>query len=377
MELDHIKATGKILPFAFLLFLALILFVGLWPFDPWSENRVSPLDGSEGLRFEADGIVLSSGGEAEWIQSLFKNKAISIELWVRPAAESSGGVSSIVAFYDSQSEKSFFVGQWKSHLLVRTQTSHTVRGGRNYREIGLREGLVAGREHFLTITSDSTGTRIYSEGKPARVNPAHQVFPEDAVFGRIILGNNAAGKQGWSGDILGLGLYSRSLTTDEVLNSFSRWKDGSRISLHLEGTVGLYCFQEAAEREVKNCWGGTLNLLIPETFAPPRKILLSHSWDHLRHGWSSIQDVIVNIAGFIPFGFLTCALLLRRRNAGGGLAFIHAVLIGALLSFTIEILQAWLPSRDSSLADLAFNTLGTALGAAACWLGSTKDAAFD
>jgi VanZ family protein len=50
-------------------------------------------------------------------------------------------------------------------------------------------------------------------------------------------------------------------------------------------------------------------------------------------------------------------------------AVVLAVVAGLVVSFAIEYLQAYLPSRDSSLRDLITNVLGTAIGAiAAAWL---------
>lgn len=42
---------------------------------------------------------------------------------------------------------------------------------------------------------------------------------------------------------------------------------------------------------------------------------------------------------------------------------IIVILLGALLSFMIEGLQRFLPTRDSSMDDLISNTIGTAAGA--------------
>ncbi|NIP92495.1 MAG: hypothetical protein GWO24_03100 [Akkermansiaceae bacterium] len=72
-------------------------------------------------------------------------------------------------------------------------------------------------------------------------------------------------------------------------------------------------------------------------------------------------DVVVNLLGFVPFGLLLAALLGRITTTGR--AFTLSVVIGMALSFGIEFLQSWIPTRSSSLVDLVLNTTGTALGA--------------
>lgn len=72
-------------------------------------------------------------------------------------------------------------------------------------------------------------------------------------------------------------------------------------------------------------------------------------------------DLAVNIIAYAPFGFLLALIFFPRLRAPGGI--LAAVLCGALLSFTIEVAQVYLPGRVSSHVDLLANTLGSAIGA--------------
>lgn len=76
--------------------------------------------------------------------------------------------------------------------------------------------------------------------------------------------------------------------------------------------------------------------------------------------WTRL-DVGLNIAAYLPLGFLlTSALSVRFKK---GRAALFAVLASVALSFGMETLQNFLPTRVSSNVDLATNSLGALLGA--------------
>lgn len=89
----------------------------------------------------------------------------------------------------------------------------------------------------------------------------------------------------------------------------------------------------------------------------------------LRHiGWARAGrgDMFNNVLLYAPFGF--CVALLLEPRWGRTAAIVGALLLGALLSLHLELLQASVTPRVSSLRDLSLNASGALLGAV---LGST------
>jgi VanZ family protein len=73
-------------------------------------------------------------------------------------------------------------------------------------------------------------------------------------------------------------------------------------------------------------------------------------------------DVLVNLVAYAPFG-LFVALMPRRRPPLG--RFLVALAAATALSFTMETLQMFLPTRVASVVDLGANIAGAILGALA------------
>lgn len=78
--------------------------------------------------------------------------------------------------------------------------------------------------------------------------------------------------------------------------------------------------------------------------------------DHLDKG-----DVLQNLLVYAPFGLL-CTLWLVRSMPVAAAAFM-AIVLGSLVSFSVECLQQFNPTRVASTVDIVMNGLGTAGGA--------------
>lgn len=79
--------------------------------------------------------------------------------------------------------------------------------------------------------------------------------------------------------------------------------------------------------------------------------------------YTTVFDIVGNLAAYLPLGFLWVAALRRWLAAAPAVAL--ALIVGIGLSFAMEVLQHFLPSRVPSNVDLSFNSLGALLGALA------------
>ncbi|MGJ7582134.1 VanZ family protein [Variovorax sp. RHLX14] len=90
-------------------------------------------------------------------------------------------------------------------------------------------------------------------------------------------------------------------------------------------------------------------------------------WAYLTAAWPKYWtgfDFGVNVAGYVPLGFLAALAVLRTRpEAGVWQAVWRATLIGGAISFAMETLQSYLPVRIPSNVDLGLNASGALLGA--------------
>ena len=102
---------------------------------------------------------------------------------------------------------------------------------------------------------------------------------------------------------------------------------------------------------------------IPERFTPyKRQLLALPGIQDIRR---NIGDILINVLAFIPLGFLLAGHF-HRRDLALKNALLFSIIIGFLISLTIEVLQAFLPSRNSSMTDLNMNTIGAAIGGIVC-----------
>jgi hypothetical protein len=331
-----------------------VLGATLWPFNPHVRNGVSWVPTGHGLKFDQAGLVLSASPLSLPIED--DSGAYSFELWIRPASVQSS--STILAIYDPSHPKQFQVKQWTDGLLV-THDAAVEHDRTGTIKFDVDHAFSPGKLVLVTLTAGSKGTTAYLNGTLTGVFPRFTISRND-VSGQIVLGTSPTSYLPWSGEFCGLAIYSRELSPDEVLQHDRQWAN-SNSALDLDGALALYRFVAGNGREVRNEVPSGPNLMIPAFFSLPHKPLLESAIKEFRPDKGYAVDVLVNILGFVPLGLIVCTLLVWTKSRWQSI-FIATVACG-LLSVVIEILQYYVPRRNSDITDIITNTLGGALGA--------------
>jgi len=351
-----------------------LLLIGLWPLDFSPGNEVWWLKDINGLHFHGSEIAprFSAGGVAYTpnpLISLGRSRPvkgeISVELWLRPAADTTRCWSRIVVFCDDLGNQTLLVGQRKTNLIV-GRVVYGPQGKKSYRKIDVKKVLLPGKVQFVTIILDESGTSIYVKGNLAGRFPDFRLIEgSQSISGQsLLIGNSPEATCSWAGDILGLAIYDRALTEAQVFNHFQWWTQGEhRLLTGHDGVMALYPFSEGKGVWAHNAVGSNNHLLIPSRLHFKKRILVSSEF-YPHSVVPFLKDAIVNVFGFIPFGFFLPIWLIKARKLTTRRTYLVVIVAGVFISLTIELLQVYLPARTSSQTDLMFNTMGTILGVA-------------
>lgn len=331
-----------------------VLLATLWPFNLFEANGVHWLQGINGLRFEKDGLVVSA--EPLRPPETSATEAYTLELLLRPASVRSS--YTILGVYAPTRPRQFLVCQWTDGLLV-THNADVDRDKTRTIKFDVDHAFRSGRLALVTISSGPNGTTVYLDGQPAESAPRFKISRRE-LSGEIVLGTSPVTYRPWQGELRGLAIYSKELTPAEVVRHYKEWSDPSGHS-ELDDAMARYSFAEAAGREVRNEIASGPSLEIPARFAIPHKGLLRPAGKEFRADRMYMIDVLMNIAGFIPLGLILCAYFGGTR--GRCQAILIATVTCSILSCGIEVLQYYIPRRDSGTTDIITNTLGAAVGA--------------
>jgi hypothetical protein len=348
------RIRKKVLTLLCVSVLAGILVAGLWPFHA-PMNDVTWLDDGSGLRFGRHGVMLSS--EAPDPAGLKSGNNCSVEIRVQPAFIDSGGT--LLAFYSSGNRTvAFSLHQSLDDLLLRRVNVDRKRRVRSkwYIDHVFRKN----KQMIVTITASPQSTMVYVNGAPVGASARFGLSSQD-LTGQLVVGNRPLVDNGWQGQLRGLAVYNRELTPAEVSQHYADWTTNQGAKIKNDRPAALYLFNEGLGAVVHDQMNPANDLHIPDRYFVLHAPFLELPWDEFEFSWSYCKDLLINIAGFVPLGFFFCADFSQVRRLDRSV--LATIVLGAVVSCAIEVLQAFLPTRNSGMTDIVTNTLGTTFGA--------------
>src|ERR1019366_7482045 len=118
----------------------------------------------------------------------------------------------------------------------------------------------------------------------------------------------------WSGDIFGLAIYQQRLTASQIAADYVSWMANRKPAQAAEiGATALYLFDEHGGTVVRNRLDPATDLIIPTRYFVLHPGFMRRPWREYRPTSSHWQDVGMNVAGFVPFGFCVCGYLSLMR----------------------------------------------------------------
>lgn len=323
----------------------------------WLKDR-------NGLRFGDYGTVRSTGALSPATSG--DPRSCSVELWLRPANNNGGA---ILTLYAADNPIPLSLHQSLTDLML--QSEKLGSSGRASREkIYFGDAFRAAQPMFVTITSGLEGTSVYLNGALLSAARGFRLAARGCT-GRLIIGDSPHQQDTWSGEVRGLAIYASELNAPTVLRHYDTWtKTGRPDVAERDRATALYLFDERTGDIVHNHAGPGADLAVPLTYNVVDKIFLEPFWDEFHASWSYWKNILKNIVGFVPLGFCFCpyfALVCSTKRSG-----LITVVFGFAVSLTIEVLQGFLPTRDSGTTDLFTNTLGTWIGVMLYYTASTR-----
>jgi hypothetical protein len=343
--------------------LLLILYFGLRPKDFVFSNNVRWIQGQAGVHFGKYGIAYTPAF-GEWVEEGGGQGEFSIEIALKAFEESMDGFGFILSCHNGKDREQLLIAQWHSWLILMNGDDYAHK--RKTKRLSVDMASMPQEQRFITITTGEEGTKLYLDGHIVKEKKDLTLKMPNETQPRLVLGNSVYGRHSWDGDVYGLAFYRYGLSSMDAAHHFSQWSDDQSFSFAAEERpFVLYLFDEKQATSVLDHTARHYHMRIPSRMQILKKDVLSHAWDEWMLSKYTILDIVINFLGFMPFGFVLSAMLHKLGRTCRKHYALTAFILCFMVSLIIEISQAWIPLRSSSIHDLILNILGGLAGIAA------------
>ena len=324
------------------------------------RNNVEWASDGTGIEFGEHGLAYTDTFATGEDTNQPARQGFTIEIALRPEG-SEFGFRFIAVIHGGDDDEQLVIAQWRDTIIVMNgdDYDHSRRLPRLTATVpDYDDGLF-----LLAVSSDTRGSALYIDGQEVDSREGMSLrLPTDFAPGRLVLGNSVYGDTPWRGTIAGFALHLAALDERALRDHRDLWSRGqgfagdnylsARLSYPLTERTGRRALDRSSN-EIALQFPRDKTLVDPKVFVPSLGSL------------DDLWDVGINLGGFVPLGFLLVALFSKVTRITQLPALAAVIAIGFALSFSIELAQAWIPSRSSSLLDLLLNVVGTSVGCAA------------
>jgi VanZ family protein len=336
----------KFVPAFIFAYILVLLCAGLWPFNFLAANGLY-FNSTHGLFLEP----LVTAYTTTPPEKLTGMKQFTVFLSLVSSQFSTNGYARILTYSIGEDEMNLMVGQWENGLVFK------VRSANRLHPIHFETSDIFknGKKCDLTIVFNGDKLILYKDGKKRNVRKTGPLnFSGWNGSYPLVIGSEADGKFPWAGQIYSIKIFDQALSKKEI-------RDLSERKPNVLPLID-YSFEEADKRTIRDHGvGQPADMTVPHYFKPYKRTFLESPWKEFLDYRHNMKDLLINVIGFIPLGFLLPICFARKRFSFIKALFL-SILIGFSISITIEALQAFLPTRSSGTADLITNTSGTAMG---------------
>ena len=360
-----------IYPILSIIYVFILVVFLLWPLDfVFSfKNSARWIDNSNGIEFLKIGQAASNSPSDEFFNRLVKGHGLTLVLWLQTENLKQFGPARILSYSIDPFLRNFMVGQSQDKLVFRLRTTKTSLNGVNPHLI-VDDVFNDKSLQYIVIMYDFIKQRVYINGElKAQSEVLKGDFSNWDPSCSLVIGNEVTGDRPWNGRIYYAAIFDRTLTEQEIRQSYlsGPWhkaqEGNAQHTVFKDGEpVVRYLFDEGKGTVIHDSGliSKPVNLSMPEYIRHETKPFLDVSVDYLQSR-SGFSDLMINILIFIPLGILIHGMLKGCYGLTLKISLV-TVFVGTLFSMGIESLQYFSATRTSSLVDVSANMVGTALG---------------
>jgi VanZ family protein len=333
-----------------LLFAAVLVITLGFGLKPKGFRIVNKVDLElHGLAFNGGGVAVGQSA----VPLLDSGKApIWISLDIIGGARPPDYIAPIISLCDREGNPILFIGQWRTHLVVRLYPQPFRR--RLFRDVSLPNAFDRGAARTISLFMDSQATAIRVSGQQDIDKRNASVWPalsERACM--LVVGCGSNGKNCWNGILrsAAIGRMRAGITMARFINS-------ADTTTRRADTLHWYRFSEASDGIIKDAKKTGPDILVPRLFWFPKKEVLVSPLNDFRNEAFYWIDVIINLVGFLPMGIAGFLFFRLGLGISPRSSLLAAITTALLVSVGIELTQVYIPTRTSQFSDVALNVLG-------------------